>query len=72
MTVFAGCEVFDRFGFDEGAVEIENHNDGDENMGKKSKDTYDGDGTASLADSLRALHADMVARGYPPSTTKVP
>lgn len=32
---------------------------------------YKGDGTASLSDSLRALHADMVARGYPPSTTKV-
>lgn len=33
---------------------------------------YQGDGTASLSDSLRALHADMVKRGYPPSTTKVP
>ena len=33
--------------------------------------TYQGDGTASLSDSYRALWHDMVKRGYPPQTTKL-
>ena len=33
--------------------------------------TYQGDGTASLSDSYRALWTDMVKRGYPPQTTKL-
>ena len=37
-------------------------------MSKKST-KIDPHGTSSLAASMRALHADMVKRGYPPSTT---
>ena len=37
-------------------------------MGKK-KSRADKEGTSSLAASMKALYDDMVARGYPPSTT---
>ena len=36
-----------------------------------NSNTYQGDGTASLSDSYRALWTDMVKRGYPPQTTKL-
>ena len=39
------------------------------NMGKKSNKKYNGDGTASLSDSYRALWWDMKERGYDPETT---
>ena len=38
-------------------------------MGKKSDKKYNGDGTASLSDSYRALWQDMKDRGYDPETT---
>ena len=34
-------------------------------------DTYQGDGTASLTDSYRALWHNMVKAGLPPQTTKL-
>ena len=37
-------------------------------MGKK-KSRADKEGTSSLSASMKALYDDMVARGYPPSTT---
>ena len=33
--------------------------------------TYQGDGTASLSDSYRALWHNMVKQGLPPQTTKL-
>ena len=33
--------------------------------------TYQGDGTASLSDSYRALWTDMVKQGLPPQTTRL-
>ena len=37
-------------------------------MSKKST-KIDREGTSSLTASMKALHADMLRRGYPPSTT---
>ena len=39
------------------------------NMGKKSKKNYNGDGTASLSDSYRALWHNMKKQGLDPETT---
>ena len=44
------------------------HNQEMKEMGKK-KSRADKEGTSSLAASMKALYDDMVARGYPPSTT---
>ena len=38
-------------------------------MGKKSDKKYNGDGTASLSDSYRALWQDMKEQGLNPETT---
>ena len=38
-------------------------------MGKKSDKKYNGDGTASLSDSYRALWQDMKEQGLDPETT---
>lgn len=36
-----------------------------------NSNTYQGDGTASLSDSYRALWHNMVKAGLPPQTTKL-